>query len=160
MDERIDKQTIPQHRRKPRAAHAESPVSRASPNEPVQRTYGTLPEASRRFGIGLKKLRQLAAKGAFPVYSGETAWLRVKLSEVEAWLRSTRVPITQHACQRVEEVLAREEALDLRLAEAEIHAERLDGLCGPISDAAKPYSEAIDRIEADRQALLAEGDVG
>lgn len=53
-----------------------------------------------------------------------------------------------------------EEALDLRLAEAETHAERIDGLCGPISDAAKPYSEAIDQIEADRQALLAEGDVG
>ena len=52
-----------------------------------------------------------------------------------------------------------EEALGLRLAEAETHAERLDGMCGSISDAAKPYSEAIDRIEADRQALLAEGDV-
>ena len=52
-----------------------------------------------------------------------------------------------------------EEALGLRLAEAETHAERLDGMCGPISDAAKPYSEAIDRIESDRQSLLAEGDV-
>jgi hypothetical protein len=135
------------------------PVRRTTSNDPVQRTYGTLPEASRRFGIGLKKLRQRAAENAFPVYSGETAWLRVKFSEVEAWLRSTRVPITQHACQRVEEVIAREEALDLRLAQAETRAERLDGMCGPISDAAKPYSEAIDRIEADRQALLAEGDV-
>ncbi len=135
-------------------------MSRASPNEPVQRTYGTLPEASRRFGIGLKKLRRHAAKGAFPVYSGETAWLRVKFSEVEAWLRSTRVPVTQHACQLVEEVIAREEALDLRLAEAETHAEQVDGMRGPISDAAKPYSETIDRIEGDRQALLAEGDVG
>ena len=83
-------------------------MNRATPNDPVQRTYGTLPEASRRFGIGLKKLRQRAAKGAFPVYSGETAWPRVKFAEVEEWLRSTRVPVTTHAVVRVEEVLSRE----------------------------------------------------
>ena len=73
-----------------------------------ERTYGTLPEASRRFGIGLKTLRRRAAAGAFPTYSGETAWPRVKFSEVEQWLRSTRVPITVHASRRVEEIIARE----------------------------------------------------
>ena len=85
-------------------------MSRTTANDPVQRTYGTLPEASRRFGIGLKKLRQRAAKGAFPVYSGETAWPRVKFAEVEEWLRSTRVPVTTHARTRVNEVLDRERA--------------------------------------------------
>lgn len=83
-------------------------VSRAASNSPVQRTYGTLPEASRRFGIGLKKLRQRATEGCFPLYTGGTSWPRVKFAEVEAWLRSTRVPVTQHARQRVEEILARE----------------------------------------------------
>ena len=90
-------------------------VSRATSNDPVQRTYGTLPEASRRFGIGLKKLRQRAAEGAFPIYSGETAWPRIKFAEVEEWLRSTRVPITQHARSRVDEVLEREYANANRL---------------------------------------------
>ena len=83
-------------------------VSRTTANDPVQRTFGTLPEANRRFGIGLKKLRQRAAEGAFPVYSGETAWPRVKFAEVEEWLRSTRVPVTDHARSRVDEILARE----------------------------------------------------
>ena len=85
-------------------------MSRTTANDPAQRIYGTLPEASRRYGIGLKKLRQRAAEGAFPVYSGETAWPRVKFAEVEEWLRSTRVPITNHATRRVEEILDREEA--------------------------------------------------
>jgi excisionase family DNA binding protein len=71
-------------------------------------TWGTLPEAARRFGIGVKTLRRRAAAGEFPVYSGGTAWPRVKFSEVEQWLRSTRVPVTRHASQRVAEVLARE----------------------------------------------------
>jgi hypothetical protein len=58
-----------------------------------ERTYGTLPEASRRFGIGLKKLRLRGAEGCFPVYMGGTTWPRVKFTEVEAWIRSTIVPI-------------------------------------------------------------------
>lgn len=53
--------------------------------------YGTIPDASRLFGIGLKRLRQRAAEGCFPVYTADTTWPRVKFSEVENWLRSTRV---------------------------------------------------------------------
>lgn len=53
--------------------------------------YGTIPEASRIFGIGLKRLRQCAAEGCFPVYMAGASWPRVKLSEVEEWLQSTRV---------------------------------------------------------------------
>jgi hypothetical protein len=70
--------------------------------------WGTIPQAARRFGIGVKQLRKRAAEGAFPIYTGGTAWPRVKFTEVEAWLRSTRVPVTRHALRRVEEVLARE----------------------------------------------------
>jgi hypothetical protein len=58
-----------------------------------ERAYGTLPEASRLFGIGLKKLRLRVAEGCFPIYMGGTSWPRVKFTEVEEWLRSTRVPI-------------------------------------------------------------------
>jgi hypothetical protein len=84
-------------------------MDRNTSNSSVQRTYGTLPEASRRFGIGLKKLRQRATEGCFPVYTGDTFWPRVNFAEVEAWLRSTRVPVIEHACQRVEETLTRDE---------------------------------------------------
>ena len=79
-------------------------MRRIPSNTNVQPTYGTLPEASRRFGIGLKKLRQRADEGKFPVYSGETAWPRIKFSEVEEWLRSTRIPI-----QGVNKILEREQ---------------------------------------------------
>ena len=86
-------------------SHSASPsVSRAASNGPVERDYGTLPEASRRFGIGPKTLRQRAAEGAFPVYSGETAWPRVKFAEVEEWLRSTRVPVQRRFAPRLEAV--------------------------------------------------------
>jgi hypothetical protein len=47
------------------------------------------------------------------------------------------------------------EALDLLLAEAEAHAEKLDGMRVPISAAAKPWSETIDRIEAEREETAA-----
>jgi hypothetical protein len=74
----------------------------------IQPEYGTLPQAARRFSIGLKRLRQCAVEGRFPVYTGETAWPRVKFSEVEAWLRSTRISVSDHARSRVDEILERE----------------------------------------------------
>ena len=45
---------------------------------------------------------------------------------------------------------ASEEALDLLLAECEERAYQIDGMRGPISDAARPWSHTIDRIEAER----------
>jgi len=76
-------------------------------NEPVPE-FGTLPQAAKRFSIGVKRLKRHARDGAFPTYTGGTAWPRVKFIEVEAWLRSTRVPVSSHASQRVREVLERE----------------------------------------------------
>lgn len=51
--------------------------------------------------------------------------------------------------------VAIEEALDLLLAECEERAEQLDGMRGPISDAAKPWNKTIDRIEAEREEAAA-----
>ena len=79
-----------------------------APKDRIRPEYGTLPEAARRFSIGLKKLRRRGAEGCFPVYTGETTWPRVKFSEVEAWLRSTRIPVSNHARARVEERLQHE----------------------------------------------------
>jgi hypothetical protein len=70
--------------------------------------YGTLPAAAKRYGLCLKTLRKRAAEGAFPIYSGDTAWPRVKFAEVEAWLRSTRIRPSAHAEAVVEERLRRE----------------------------------------------------
>ena len=84
-------------------------MSRKTPKDLVQAQYGTYSQASRFLGVGEKWLRKRGAAGAFPVYTAETKRLRVKFSEVEGWFRSTRVPVTNHAHGRVEEVLAREE---------------------------------------------------
>ena len=70
--------------------------------------FGTLPEAARRYGIGLRTLRRAARVGAFPLYSAETTWPRVCFSEVEAWVRSTRIVPTAAVEARVAEVLDRE----------------------------------------------------
>ena len=51
----------------------------------------TLPQIHRLYGIGLKSLRRAAARGAFPVYSADTSWPRVKRSDFEQWLESTRI---------------------------------------------------------------------
>lgn len=53
----------------------------------------TLPEAHRRYGIGLTNLRAAARRGEFPLYAAGTNWPRVRLDEFEAWLRSTRIPV-------------------------------------------------------------------
>ena len=75
---------------------------------PKSRSLLTLPEVHREFGIGLRTLRREAAKGSFPTYSAGTAWPRVRRSEFERWLSSTRVASTTHAKDRLAEVLERE----------------------------------------------------
>ena len=60
-------------------------------NEPSSDPLFTLPETSRRYGIGLHSVRRAAKSGHFPVYSCGTAWPRVKQSEFEAWLDSTQI---------------------------------------------------------------------
>lgn len=70
--------------------------------------YATLPRAAEHFGIGLKTLRRLVAAGDVPSYSAGTSWPRVKPSEVEAFIRSTRVRVSDHSRARVEERLAHE----------------------------------------------------
>lgn len=78
-------------------------------------TYGTLPAAARRFGIGLKRMHLAAEAGEFPVYKippcrraddpepdelpsptdalgrKRRAWRHVKFDEIEDWIRGHRV---------------------------------------------------------------------
>lgn len=81
---------------------------RRSARHESEAVYGTVPEAAHRFGLGVKRMRRLAREGAFPVYGADSAWPRVKFSEVEGWLRSTRVARTSHAEARVAEVIRQE----------------------------------------------------
>lgn len=84
----------------------------AARNDPHRPEFGTLPEASKRFGIGLKRLRARARDGCFPVYTGDTAWFRVKFAEVEAWLRSTRVEMPAGAEAHARAVVEKRRALE------------------------------------------------
>lgn len=73
--------------------------------------YLTFPRTKREYGLGIRTLRRLAfTERAFPVYTFGTTWPRIKRSEFEAWIRSTRIPATDHASARVAEVIAREAA--------------------------------------------------
>lgn len=53
-------------------------------------TYGTIPDAAKRLGIGRRQLVRAIDAGDVAAYQ-VGGWRRVKFSEVEAWLRSTRV---------------------------------------------------------------------
>lgn len=53
----------------------------------------TLPGVSRIYGIGVKALRRAAGRGDFPIYAVGTSWPRVRRSEFESWIASTRVSI-------------------------------------------------------------------
>lgn len=68
--------------------------------------YGTVPQAARRYGLGLRLLRRLVREGTIPAYSAGTQRPRVCYSEVEAWLRSTRLQTTDHARARIAELEA------------------------------------------------------
>ena len=82
-----------------------------SPNPSATPVYVTIPRASRLLGISAKRLRVAVKDGAFPVYDMGTAWPRVRVSQVQRWVESTRVPLTDHAARRVDEVLEREAAV-------------------------------------------------
>jgi len=73
-----------------------------------QQLFGTIRQAARRFGLGEKLLRRIVKAGAIPLYSAACNRPRVAFSEVERWLRSTRMPVTPHAQARVAEILERE----------------------------------------------------
>ena len=77
-------------------------------NGKLEPEWGTIPQAARRFGLGVKMVRRMAREGAFPVYLERSGWPRVKYTEVEIWLRSTRLRPTSHARARLAEVLEQE----------------------------------------------------
>ena len=75
--------------------------------------YVTIPHASRLLGISARRLRLAVRDGKFPIYDVGTAWPRVKVSEVQRWIESTRAPLTDHAAKRVYEIKTRESRGDV-----------------------------------------------
>lgn len=51
----------------------------------------TLPEASRRAGVGLRQLHRARDRGELPVYQ-IGGWPRVRWTEVLAWIERQRTP--------------------------------------------------------------------
>ncbi len=53
----------------------------------------SFPEIQRRYGIGLVTLKREASRGSFPVYeAGTPRRPRVRRSEFEEWVSTTRIP--------------------------------------------------------------------
>ena len=77
-----------------------------SPDQQDQ--YPTIPKAAKRIPCAPRVLRRARDRDELPVYRLGDRWERVFWPEVVAWVRSKRVPITNHARQRVDEVLQRE----------------------------------------------------
>ncbi len=62
-------------------------------NERETRELLSFPEIRRLYGIGLATLKRAAAQGSFPVYEAGTPYRpRVRRSEFEEWLSTTRIP--------------------------------------------------------------------
>ena len=72
--------------------------------------YGTIPDAARRIGVPVKRLRRAVKTGELRCYVlPESRRRRVRFAEVEAWLRSGVVTApTAHARARVAEVMRTE----------------------------------------------------
>lgn len=60
-------------------------------NLPENELY-TIPEWSRRKGICHRLIRRAVREGGLPAYSAGSAWPRIYRSDIERWLRSTRIP--------------------------------------------------------------------
>jgi len=65
----------------------------------------TIPTLAEFFDLNPKVLRRAAHSGALRVFDLGTGWRRSTRAEVRRWIRSTQVAPTDHARQRLEEVL-------------------------------------------------------
>ena len=78
--------------------------------------FPTIPNAAKRVPCSPRILRDARDRGELAVYRLGDRWQRVFWPEVVAWIRSRRIPVTNHARARVEEVLERERSADEREA--------------------------------------------
>jgi hypothetical protein len=70
--------------------------------------YLTIPAAAKLLGLSPHLLREQAKREAVPTYSVGSSWPRVRITDIEDWVRSTRVRATSHARARVAEIFERE----------------------------------------------------
>lgn len=84
-------------------------LRRADEHDPLA---GTLRRAANLYGISYVELNRLVRTGKIPFHQTRGAWRRVFFADVEKYLRSQQVRVTDHARARVQEILARERARD------------------------------------------------
>ncbi len=75
---------------------------------PEKKVHGTLPKIARANDVSVRTIRKWAAEGRFPTYKPDGARRLARYADVEAYIRSQRVAVTDHAARRVDEVLERE----------------------------------------------------
>ena len=51
----------------------------------------TLPELSRRYSLSRQTIRRAIKAGGFLLFDCGTAWPRVRVSDIEAWISSTQI---------------------------------------------------------------------
>jgi excisionase family DNA binding protein len=71
-------------------------------------SFPTIPQAAKRLGIGRRQLNRAIDAGDVAVYQ-VGGWRRVRWESVIRWIESQRVPVSNHARARVDEVLERED---------------------------------------------------
>ncbi len=67
--------------------------------------FQTIPRYAKSRGFSPKIVRRMIRELGIPLYCAGNAWPRVEASEADAAIRRTRLPTTDHARARVEEVI-------------------------------------------------------
>ena len=70
-------------------------------------SFLTIPKAAKRLGIGRRQLKRAIVAGEVSVYQ-VGGWQRVRWDSVIHWIESQRIPASDHARQRVAEILEHE----------------------------------------------------
>lgn len=70
--------------------------------------FQTIPRYAKSRGFSPKIVRRMIRELGIPLYCAGNAWPRVDAAEADAAIHRTRIPSTNHALARVEEVLDRE----------------------------------------------------
>ncbi len=71
----------------------------------IEPRFPTIPQWARSRGFSPKTARRMIRELAIPLYSAGNSWPRVDAAEADAAIRRTRLPTTDHARARVEEII-------------------------------------------------------
>jgi excisionase family DNA binding protein len=75
----------------------------------TERSLVTVHQAARRLGLAPRRLRVAVRRGELPGYRPGDRTVYVRWPEVLSWLRTQRVPSSDHARIRAAEIISEEE---------------------------------------------------